>query len=211
MARTSVRLYVEGGDDAHFIKHFLLRRGGRDLSVRDHFEACGSDEKVIERISTIAKESAPARIGLILDADSDPDKRWERIRSEFAKAWGEPLLPEQPETEGTIVRLPDSRSIGVWMMPRPRMAGDMETFLTEIRDQTEPQPNLWSHARRSVETLPQPTLFEAKDSRKADLRTWLAWQKEPGAPYGLAVSLGAFNLDHPWAVAFGGWLDRLVG
>lgn len=211
MARTSVRLYVEGGDDAHFIKHFLLARGGRELNVGDHLVSCGGSEKVIESIPTIAKESAPARIGLILDADRDPDERWARIREEFAKAWGEQLLPEQPESDGTIVQLPDSRSCGVWMMPRPRMAGDMETFLTEIRDQTEPQPSLWSHARRSVETLPRPSLFKAKDAHKAELRTWLAWQKEPGAAYGLAVNVGAFDLDHPWAVAFGGWLDRLIG
>lgn len=211
MARTSVRLFVEGGDDAHFIKHFLLKRGGRELNVGSHLVSCGSSGQVIERIPTIAKESAPARIGLILDADRDPDKRWELIRDEAAKAWGEQLLPEQPESDGTIVQLPDSRSFGVWMMPGPGMPGDMETFLIEIRDQTEPQVNLWNQARTSVETLLQPTLFEAKDAHKAEIRTWLAWQKEPGAPYGLAVSFGVFNLDHPWAVAFGGWLDRLVG
>lgn len=209
MPRNGVRLYVEGSDDAHFIKHFLKKRGGRDLKFQDELVSC--EGKVIERTPAIAKESAPTRIGLILDADRDPDKRWARIREEFAKAWGERFLPEQPEGDSTIVQLPDSRSIGVWMMPGPGMPGDLETFLTAIRDKTEPQVNLWSHARRSVEALPQPPLFETKDIHKAEIRTWLAWQKEPGAPYGLAVSFGAFELDHPWAVAFGGWLDRLVG
>lgn len=104
MPRNGVRLYVEGSDDSHFIKHFLKKRGGRDLKFQDELVSC--EGKVIERIPAIAKESAPTRIGLILDADRDPDKRWARIREEFAKAWGERFLPEQPEGDSTIVQLP---------------------------------------------------------------------------------------------------------
>ena len=51
-------------------------------------------------------------------------------------------------------------------------------------------------------------LFPDSRRDKAVLRTWLAWQEEPGLPYGLAVSRHYFQ-DTSLARRFAGWFRRL--
>ena len=47
--------------------------------------------------------------------------------------------------------------------------------------------------------------FSANDADKAALHTWLAWQEEPGLPYGTAMRARFFRDDSPAALAFVTW------
>ena len=40
------------------------------------------------------------------------------------------------------------------------------------------------------------------------MHTWLAWQSEPGKPYGQAISAKYLNTDLPMAKTFANWLRR---
>ena len=51
--------------------------------------------------------------------------------------------------------------------------------------------------------------FPPVDRLKAILHTWLAWQQEPGRPYGTAVGARFFRHDSPAALAFLAWFKRL--
>ncbi len=81
----------------------------------------------------------------------------------------------------------------------------LESFLRSL----VPQPNpLYDHAVNSVQEISQP-LFSHSDELKAIIHTWLAWQKEPGRPFGTAISAQFLNANAPEAVALASWLKRL--
>ena len=52
--------------------------------------------------------------------------------------------------------------------------------------------------------------FREIDTAKANLHAWLAWQKNPGRPYGVAVRSEYFGHDSPEARAFVGWFRPFV-
>lgn len=207
-----VRLLVEGADDGHFAKHFLRNVLQYQLDVKQNgIIACGDSGRLLERFDAIQKETGFTTIGLIADADSNPANRWRAIRSRAGTdEGGSFFLPEEPSPGGTIVTWSKGRRLGVWLMPKPGAAGNMESFLRELLSPHDPQPALWARAVHAVSDLPMPRLFADKDRGKAELRTWLAWQKEPGASFGLALSQGAFNLEHPLALQFRRWLASLL-
>ncbi len=94
-------------------------------------------------------------------------------------------------------------------MPNNQGPGSLETFLATIRSPAAPQPELWKKSISTVASI-EHRLFAEKDSAKAELRTWLAWQKEPGASSGLAVAMDCFDLTHPLAVSLADWFRRLL-
>ena len=51
--------------------------------------------------------------------------------------------------------------------------------------------------------------FPKKYFSKAQLHTWLAWQAEPGMPFGTALTAACFASDTPKALDFVNWFKRL--
>ncbi|MFN3648665.1 MAG: DUF3226 domain-containing protein [Armatimonadota bacterium] len=56
---------------------------------------------------------------------------------------------------------------------------------------------------------PQERRFSEPRLRKAELHTWLAWQEEPGQPFGTSITARVLDGDRPQAREFIGWLRRL--
>jgi hypothetical protein len=52
-------------------------------------------------------------------------------------------------------------------------------------------------------------LFKQLDQPKALIHTWLAWQSEPGRPFGVAIKAGFLEHARPEADVLVGWLQRL--
>lgn len=48
-----------------------------------------------------------------------------------------------------------------------------------------------------------------KDRLKGVLHAWLAWQEQPGMPFGTGITTRAFQADSPEALTFVGWFRRL--
>jgi hypothetical protein len=44
---------------------------------------------------------------------------------------------------------------------------------------------------------------------KAELHAWLAWQEDPGLPFGAAIQRKVFSSESASAMAFLGWFNRL--
>jgi hypothetical protein len=90
-------------------------------------------------------------------------------------------------------------------MPDNSLPGSLEDFATHL---IPPDDALWPRAMKAVEDIPVgERRFTAP--RKAEIHTYLAWQKDPGAPLGLAVTKKYFQTDTDLCKRFVAWLRQL--
>lgn len=208
-------LHVEGSDDQHSIVHLLIRNGvpydpvKLDLSpfLLPKVFQCGGIDRLITGIGTAVKANAGRTVGFVLDANSSRLERWTRVAAELEKG-GVGNLPPSPRNQGFIGESASLNTrVGVWMMPDNLRDGKLEDFLMTLIDANDP---LIDHARVSTgEAKARGASFSDPDALKATIHAWLAWQIEPGLPYGTAVKARYFSDDSPAAAAFVDWFKSL--
>ena len=205
MANGRKILLVEGTDDEHVLKHIC---GNHGVPCLDEVEKYGSVEKLIEsievRLPLLIEEGDV--VGIVIDADTDISARWQSVRDRITNI-GYQNVPDQPDPGGTILDPPAGTylpRLGVWIMPNNQTSGILEDFLV-------PQPNiLFDHVRDSVKTIPEgERRFKPLDEPKAIIHTWLAWQKDPGLPFGTAITARFLDPSVPEVDVLAAWLKRL--
>ena len=145
-------------------------------------------------------------VGFVLDADEAASDRWREVSNRIANLGLS--LPNQIPSDGYVDTSSASRArVGVWLMPDNRRSGEVEAFLRDLVASNDP---LLPIATQSTSSAKQAgALFPDNKSEKAIVRAWLAWQEEPGLPYGLAVSKHYFLHDSTLALAFVDWFQRV--
>ncbi len=200
-------LMVEGTDDEHVLKHIC---GNRGIPHLDGVESHGNVEKLIESLGVRLKLSEEGDvIGVVVDADTDISSRWQSVRNRIIGV-GYQEVPAQPSPDGTILYPPRGTllpRLGIWIMPNNRTSGILEDFLRFL----VPQPNiLFDHAEGSVATIPEgEQRFKPLDETKAIVHTWLAWQEDPGRPFGTAITACFLDPNVPEVDVLVAWLKRL--
>lgn len=178
-------LLVEGVDDVHVLRHIC---GTRGVQTIDEIAAQESVERLIECLPVRLKESDLEVLGVVLDADTDPQSRWDALRHRLTRA-GYVAVREKPGADGTILAPPPNSLLprfGAWIMPDNRSRGILEDFLSFL---VPTGSKLLEHARSSVASIPPgERRFTQSAEPKALIHTWLAWQKEPGKPLGTAIT-----------------------
>lgn len=231
-------LYVEGTDDVHAVRH-LLGQHGITVLIKDrqgdnvppnvpNINKMGGKENLIQGIHAAVKgvegrEDKNARsVGFVLDADDEPNNRWSAVRNRLQEIRLSPLrevrldplreielvVPETMPAGGYIAHVEEcDMRIGVWLMPDNRRAGALEQFLTDL----VPQGDLLLKLAESSteEARSKGANFPETKRSKAVLQTWLAWQEDPGLPYGSAINAQFFRHDSPAARIFVKWYERL--
>lgn len=92
-------------------------------------------------------------------------------------------------------------------MPNNESEGAIESFLETLIPAGD---TLVEHARVATEEAKRHgASFSDKDYRKAYLHAWLAWQEDPGRPYGTAIRARFFDARSETADAFVEWFRRL--
>ena len=189
-------LLVEGRDDEHVLKHIC---GIRGIPHLDEIAPLENVERLLSHIPTRLRATSEEGdvVGVVIDADTSVGSRWQAVRDRFIEA-GYPNVPHQPNPNGTIFDRPNDSLLpraGVWMMPDNKTHGILENFLRFL----VPQPNaLFDHVTKNVETIPARR-FSQLDEPKAIIHTWLAWQEEPGKPFGTAITARFLDADVPEA------------
>jgi hypothetical protein len=147
-------------------------------------------------------------LGMIIDADEDAGNRWQQTRQSCRVSI--PDLPEDLPKSGLIHTTEDGIKFGIWIMPDNTSRGMLETFLSlMIPAGCEP---LWEHAKESAQAAQQRgATFSLTHMDKANIYTWLAWQKPPGQPFPYALKDRIFNPSHPNAQMFITWFKTLYG
>ena len=206
-ASPSRELFVEGPDDQHAIGHLLLRRGC-DPSALPAFKESGSKEEVLRAIRVAVRAATGGSVGFVLDANDDPQATWESARSRLKDVGVE--TPIGIPAGGFAGESADyGTRVGVWLMPDNRQTGALEDFLQELIKEGDPLlPHAEDAAGRAKDLGAR---FGSTAARKAVLHTWLAWQKEPGRPYGVAIKARYFGATSAAADQFLAWFERVFG
>lgn len=215
------RILVEG-NDIHLILQVCTQYGlsqPKGFSDKKDFEsnfafkskkgnALGKQE-LIGSLSGLLLESDLQAIGIILDADQSAAATWKSLVSVLEHS-GYTDLPTAPNPEGTIIESPDHDlfpKVGVWIMPDNINSGEIEDFFLQLIDSEDFRLN---HARKSVKELinQKPDLLAASNRSKAEVHTWLAWQKEPGRLMGIAVKNNWTKVHHKLAENLTRWFSN---
>jgi len=199
----------EDEDDKH-----LVGQIARELKLpniqREPISLKGYDAtKLRKRLEIVLREEHD-RIVLVLDADHAPTGgpaiRWREVLTALRGAGL--AMPDGLSTDDGLVHdLADGRRIAVWLFPDCRAEGALEDFL--LATLVPEGDALIVHAGQAISALPERR-FPEKYARKAEVRTWLAWQRRPGLPPGRAIAEKVLAVDEARLGAFARWLRRAL-
>jgi hypothetical protein len=208
-------LMVEGQDELRTIPYLIEANGiewepnGQKIVLIQEYEGF-SNLSSPDEITTELQISGREALGIIFDADDNPDGQWQSIKNSCLPSI--PDLPESIPAAGLIhiAKLNNGREVrfGIWMMPDNKMRGMLETFLAYmIPDQSD---RLWKFAQEvSIESKNRGATFKDSYFDKANIYTWLAWQEEPGRQLHQAIKHHILQPQHPKANSFVTWFKDL--
>jgi len=152
---------------------------------------------------------ANTNIGLVVDAnDQGPESRWAKIKSILATHFSEDTLHSvSPNPRGIIVQEPGFPKVGIWIMPDNQGPGYLEHFVANMIPEGD---KVLSFAEKTITQLEKEDFckFKAAKRQKALVHTWLAWQEEPGKPFGIALESKYLNADAPAVEPFLDWMKH---
>lgn len=207
------QLIVEG-KDAIVIANLLKNKGLRPplgyndpLKFREEFTKNVSGYDNVENaLSEALDDSSLSNIGVIVDADAvGADKRWQSFESFLRNSDKIDLSKIDRRGGGRLIR-GENLTIGIWIMPDNNSTGYLEHFLETLIPNGD---GLLAFVKETLIALDEKGLkkFSAVKEQKAKLHTWLAWQKEPGKPFGTAVESRYFDANSPNLNGFAEWFS----
>ncbi|WP_420636936.1 DUF3226 domain-containing protein [Candidatus Palauibacter sp.] len=206
--RTEPCVFVEGRDDEHAILHLVMRHGltKETLSSFPWIEPSGGKEGVLEAIEAAVSAGTDRTLGFVLDADDNLGDTWRAVASRLARV--DVQVPGEIPEEGFVDVSSRYRTrVGVWIMPDNERPGELEDFLEGLVDGGNP---LLPHAQESTNHAKLlGAAFPDAKTGKAVLHAWLAWQDNPGRPYGTAIKSGYLRHDSEAAERFVAWFRQL--
>ena len=200
-------LFVEGQDDLHALRHLLWRRGVQldDIAI----EKRGGATTMLRVIAPEVRARTGGVIGFVIDANDQPRDRWRAVANRLREVRVD-VDGELPSEQGFIGKSGYyGTRVGVWLMPDNLSPGAIENFLRDLIASDDALFGLATDATRRATKL--GASFKPGDRRKAELHSWLAWQREPGLPYGTAIRARYFSDASPAADRFLDWFCELFG
>jgi len=204
MARESIDriLLVEGEADRAFFEQ-ICRFVGLNASVtvappKDLAGTHNTKEGVFNYLPTLLGQLADgqiSRLAVVVDADSvangggyEPTiRRVEKIVAPYG------FVLAAHTIGGMVFQHNDGLAdFGLWVMPNNADEGMLEDW---IKLSIHPdERGLFAHAETVVAALPQPPKFKPIHRSKAEVATWLAWQKQPGHGTYRAIEDGLIDI-----------------
>ena len=209
------QLLVEGINDRHVIwalckKYDLPKNFSVEIIDPDESQEYREDrgiEELLKYLPVKLDEENLETLGIVVDADRDVQARWQAIRDRLT-AFGYQNIPSTPEATGWIDLQPELPKIGIWVMPNNKLPGMLEDFVRYLippDDKLKPEIDSWLQSIEAKAVNPYSDTRRAK----AFIHTWLALQKKPGMPMGLAITAKALSEDSEVVRGFINWLKEL--
>ena len=194
-------LLVEGQDDWHVVQHIWRHHAGEPpfcIVVKD------SVEKLLAGIDGEIKVSDRQTVGILLDANTNPDGRWQAVKDRLAETGYYPSLPARQSPSGTIVE--GRPRVGVWLMPDNATPGELENFVAQMIPNGDA---VWPLSQAYIDGIPcAERKFSAKKKKRAQVHAWLAAREDPRL-MGAAIGAGDLAVDGALCRAFVSWLKAL--
>jgi hypothetical protein len=217
-------LLVEGPDDRDFcisaLQHSklgsVLIEPKTPREANSNIQRNGVDNLLTAlelQINKLFEADGPEALGVVLDADhktNDPtcDFGFSVRRNQVAtileqRGW---LPALSGLSMGEVFQNPNGLPpIGLWVMPDHQNDGMLEDFVVPLVNGLD-QQKLLAHAQRTVSQLPTILFNQKLHTTKANIATWRAWQKKPGASLSKLIESGALDLSLSPAAEFIDWL-----
>ena len=195
-------LLVEGESDVAVALHLWrhLHNGDEPPFV---IEGTGGVNGLLDRIEAEIDVSGRTHIGFVIDADDDPHACWMELRGKLQLAG---IQVDNLPIDGLRVSRTMPKSIGVWMMPDNKQAGELEDFLREMVPQAD---RLWPMAETYVrDVMKIDQRFKSNKRLRAEIHSWLAVQDRPGLP-GPAIATNLLSVDGDLAQRYVRWMERV--
>ena len=138
-------LLVEGEDDRHVVEQLRgsLQLPDFSLQVTDDVN------KLIDAIGPALMVSGRSSLGILIDADDEPESQWNKLRVRFSEE--SIAIPEHPDPVGTIFQTNSGVTVGIWMMPDNESAGELEDFFEQMIPSDDP---VWESSQRYIDAIP---------------------------------------------------------
>ena len=199
------KLLVEGNDDQHVLWAIC-----QQFNIDESFDIIDSEgvSTLISNITVRAKQRDIRTLGILVDADTDLNKRWAQIANELKGM--NYSVPKVPNTLGTLIPspAPNRPQVGIWLMPNNQLPGMIEDFIRFLVPENEESLAL---AEETITILEERSLqqYIPNHRAKALIHTWLAWQEDPGTPLGQAITKRYLTTDTALASQLVQWLNSL--
>ena len=202
------KLFVEGNDDLHVIGNIWKHTMKQEIPPFYIKDCKGIDNVPTDLEAILQNPAATEILGIVIDADFELNNHWQSVKNQLVKAGY--VLPEEPAQNGTIVEKQGKYPrLGIWLMPNNQTTGMLEDFVTYLVPEND---KLWPESERVLAEIENQGLhlYNKKTERsKALVHTWLAWQKNPGKPMGIAIQANFLTTHHELCQCFVTWLDNL--
>lgn len=197
--RFNQQLLVEGNDDKHVVWALCEKFG-----VPENFEVidCDGIDTLQEQIGVRLKQADIKTIGIIVDADINLQKRWNKISTLIGEVGF--ICPENIPDEGLVVTN-GTIKMGIWIMPNNNTNGILEDFISFLVPLDD---KLFIKSTEVLADIEKEEInaYSLTHKSKALVHTWLAWQKDPGTPMGLAITKKYLTTEKENCLKFIEWL-----
>lgn len=214
-------LLVEGEADRSFFEvmcqHFSINPVIRVAAPRDLTASLtirNTKEGVFNLLPELLKQlndGTTEKLAVVVDADSLANgggfqKARDRVGSIVNPA-GFDLVPDW-NAAGLVFGHNDGlNDLGLWVMPDNTGEGMLENWINQCLHPNEDA--LYQHARESIDAIPGAPKFKPLHRSKAEVATWLAWQKMPGHGLYNAANPALLNTNAPLYAGLEAWLKHV--
>ena len=194
-------LLVEGQDDRHVVEHLHWKCFG----AKPPFDVVDKEgySRLCDAIEPELKVPGRQVMGIIVDANDDPESRWRAVTERVRRVRPEIKFGD-PAPCGLVVG--GEPRIGIWLWPDNELTGEIEDFVVAMIPPDDP---VWPLSRRYIESIPaEHRRFSKGKTTRAEVHAWLAVREEPRR-MGAAIRTDDLKVDGTLATRFLAWLDRL--
>jgi len=198
-------LLVEGESDKNFFEE-ICKKLNLDTTVQvappkdlgGNYNTKGGVLNHLEILLPQLDDGQITNLAAIVDADyiehgGGNQKTVERV-SEILNPLGFSINANIPAQEGLYFEHPDGLpDFGLWVMPDNNLDGMLEDWIGKCIKNEE--KDLFEHAISAVTSLDAPK-FKPHLQTKAEIATWLAWQKTPGRGLSSTIKDSLLDEDH---------------